>query len=172
MPQPSPSSSSSAWTTTPPPGTTDFIYVNYDNDDEQHSASQNATELLAPTPVPPSFLAEPTPTVALASSVAMVTPAGQTATTASLTTAVITPSGMSPAAGQPASSFPPTSPKMAKDSGGEVSYSIVGLDTDGTRGPQSHFVPPVRERTQNKRIQQLLNEKLRRPGRRRKHGAL
>ncbi|XP_019747547.1 A disintegrin and metalloproteinase with thrombospondin motifs 2-like [Hippocampus comes] len=175
MPQSSPSPSSSAWTTTPPPGTTDFIYVDYDDDDEQHLASQNAAELIAPTPVPPSFLAEPTPTVTLASSVATVTPTGQTAPTASLRTAVITPSGRSPAAGQRTSAFPPTSPNTAKDSGGEVSYGIVGLDTDGTRGPQSHFVPqvpPVRERTQNKRIQQLLNEKLRRPGRRRKHGAL
>ncbi|XP_051902351.1 A disintegrin and metalloproteinase with thrombospondin motifs 2-like isoform X2 [Hippocampus zosterae] len=174
MPQPSPSPGSGAGTTTPPPGTTDFIYVDYD-DDEQHSASQNAAELMAPTPVPPSFLAEPTPTVALASSVATVTPTGQAAPTASLRTAVVTPGERSPAVGQRTSSFPPTSPKMAKDPGAEVSYGIVGLDADGTRGPQSHFVPrvpPVRERTQNKRIQQLLNEKLRRPGRRRKHGAL
>lgn len=54
----------------------------------------------------------------------------------------------------------------------EVSYRIVGVDGDAARG-QSYFVPrmpPFRERTQNKRIQELLNEKrrqdlLRRPGR-------
>lgn len=46
----------------------------------------------------------------------------------------------------------------------EVSYRIVGLDGDKSKGQQSYFVPrmpPVRERTQNKRIQQLLNEKRR-----------
>lgn len=46
----------------------------------------------------------------------------------------------------------------------EVSYKIVGLDGDNSKGQQSYFVPrmpPVRERTQNKRIQQLLNEKRR-----------
>lgn len=46
----------------------------------------------------------------------------------------------------------------------EVSYRIVGLDGGNSKGQQSYFVPqmpPVRERTQNKRIQQLLNEKRR-----------
>ncbi|XP_071362289.1 A disintegrin and metalloproteinase with thrombospondin motifs 2-like [Trachinotus anak] len=46
----------------------------------------------------------------------------------------------------------------------EVPYRIVGLDGDITRGQQSYFVPrmpPFRERTQNKRIQELLNEKRR-----------
>uniref|UniRef100_A0A3Q3XB25 Uncharacterized protein n=1 Tax=Mola mola TaxID=94237 RepID=A0A3Q3XB25_MOLML len=46
----------------------------------------------------------------------------------------------------------------------EVSYRIVGLDGDISRGQQNYFVPrmpPFRERTQNKRIQQLLNEKRR-----------
>ncbi|AWO99730.1 putative disintegrin and metalloproteinase with thrombospondin motifs 2-like [Scophthalmus maximus] len=46
----------------------------------------------------------------------------------------------------------------------EVSYQIVGLDGDVARGQQNFFVPrmpPFRERTQNKRIQELLNEKRR-----------
>uniref|UniRef100_A0A8P4K226 A disintegrin and metalloproteinase with thrombospondin motifs 2 n=1 Tax=Dicentrarchus labrax TaxID=13489 RepID=A0A8P4K226_DICLA len=46
----------------------------------------------------------------------------------------------------------------------EVPYRIVGLDGDITKGQQNYFVPrmpPFRERTQNKRIQQLLNEKRR-----------
>ncbi|KAM9788835.1 A disintegrin and metalloproteinase with thrombospondin motifs 2-like [Neosynchiropus ocellatus] len=49
----------------------------------------------------------------------------------------------------------------------EVSYRIIGLDSDNTKGQQSVFVsrmPRTRERTQNKRIQELLNEK-RRQGR-------
>lgn len=64
-------------------------------------------------------------------------------------------------------------PKKDNNSVDEVSYRIVGLDGDNSKGQQSYFVPrmpPVRERTQNKRIQQLLNEKrrqdvLRRTGR-------
>ncbi|XP_077360516.1 A disintegrin and metalloproteinase with thrombospondin motifs 2-like isoform X1 [Festucalex cinctus] len=177
--QPSPSPTSSAWTVTPPPSTTDFIYVDYD---DEYSASQDGAKRVTPTSVPPFFLTEPTPTVAMLTSVTTVTATGQTSLRPSLRTSddVITPSGRKPAAAAAAaaaagrsSSFPPTSPKMGKDLGGEVSYGIVGLD--GSRGPQSHFVPrvpPVRERTQNKRIQQLLNEKQQRPGRRRKHGAL
>uniref|UniRef100_A0A4W6E7F8 ADAM metallopeptidase with thrombospondin type 1 motif, 2a n=1 Tax=Lates calcarifer TaxID=8187 RepID=A0A4W6E7F8_LATCA len=59
----------------------------------------------------------------------------------------------------------------------EVPYRIVGLDGDIARGQQNYFVPrmpPVRERTQNKRIQELLNEKrrqdlLRRPSKSREH---
>lgn len=46
----------------------------------------------------------------------------------------------------------------------EVQYRIVGLDGDATKGQQNYFVPrmpPFRERTHNKRIQQLLNEKRR-----------
>ncbi|XP_051793849.1 A disintegrin and metalloproteinase with thrombospondin motifs 2-like [Acanthochromis polyacanthus] len=69
-------------------------------------------------------------------------------------------------------SFFPLS-KKDKNSVDEVPYRIVGLDSDTTRGQQNYFVPqmpPFRERTQNKRIQQLLNEKrrqelLRRPSR-------
>lgn len=76
-----------------------------------------------------------------------------------------------------AASSPPPSffrlPKKDNNSVDEVSYRIVGLDGDSSKGQQSYFVPrmpPVRERTQNKRIQQLLNEKrrqgvLRRTGR-------
>lgn len=63
--------------------------------------------------------------------------------------------------------------KQENNSVDEVSYRIVGLDGEITRGQHNYFVPrmpPVRERTQNKRIQQLLNEKrrqdlLRRSGR-------
>lgn len=66
-----------------------------------------------------------------------------------------------------ATSSPPsffTLPKKDNNSVDEVSYKIVGLDGDNSKGQQSYFVPrmpPVRERTQNKRIQQLLNEKRR-----------
>lgn len=66
-----------------------------------------------------------------------------------------------------ATSSPPSFfrlPKKDNNSVDEVSYRIVGLDGDNSRGQQSYFVPrmpPVRERTQNKRIQQLLNEKRR-----------
>ncbi|KAM9846472.1 A disintegrin and metalloproteinase with thrombospondin motifs 2-like [Aulostomus maculatus] len=57
-------------------------------------------------------------------------------------------------------------PSVKKDNNSvdEVSYRIVGLDGDITRGQQNYFVPrmpPSRERTQNKRIQELLNEKRR-----------
>lgn len=55
-------------------------------------------------------------------------------------------------------------PKKDNNSVDEVSYRIVGLDGDNSKGQQSYFVPrmpPVRERTLNKRIQQLLNEKRR-----------
>lgn len=60
-------------------------------------------------------------------------------------------------------SFFPLS-KSENNSVDEVSYRIVGLDSEITRGQHNYFVPrmpPVRERTQNKRIQQLLNEKRR-----------
>lgn len=61
------------------------------------------------------------------------------------------------------SSFFPLS-KKENNSVDEVPYRIVGLDGDVTRGQANYFVPrmpPFRERTQNKRIQQLLNEKRR-----------
>ncbi|XP_032364423.1 A disintegrin and metalloproteinase with thrombospondin motifs 2, partial [Etheostoma spectabile] len=67
--------------------------------------------------------------------------------------------------------FPPTPPPGGRENNSvdEVPYRIVGLDGGvGGRGQQNYFVPrrtpPPRERTQNKRIQQLLNEKRRREG--------
>ncbi|KAK5928729.1 hypothetical protein CesoFtcFv8_000308, partial [Champsocephalus esox] len=60
------------------------------------------------------------------------------------------------------SSFFQLSSKKENNSVDEVPYRIAGLD--GDRAQQNYFVPrmpPVRERTQNKRIQQLLNEKRR-----------
>ncbi|XP_040907946.1 A disintegrin and metalloproteinase with thrombospondin motifs 2-like [Toxotes jaculatrix] len=54
--------------------------------------------------------------------------------------------------------------KKENNSVDEVPYRIVGLDGDISRGQQNFFVPrmpPFRERTQNKRIQELLNEKRR-----------
>lgn len=60
-------------------------------------------------------------------------------------------------------SFFPLS-KRENNSVDEVQYRIVGLDGDITRGQQNYFVPrmpPFRERTQNRRIQQLLNERRR-----------
>lgn len=64
----------------------------------------------------------------------------------------------------PLSSAPPPSRRKEKNSVDEVSYRIVGLDPEISRGQQSYFVPrmpPFRERTQNKRIQELLNERRR-----------
>lgn len=63
----------------------------------------------------------------------------------------------------PSSSFLPLS-KKENNSVDEVQYGIVGLDGDVSRGQQNYFVPrmpPFHERTHNKRIQQLLNEKRR-----------
>ncbi|XP_057677390.1 A disintegrin and metalloproteinase with thrombospondin motifs 2-like [Corythoichthys intestinalis] len=167
-PQQSPSPSSTAWTATSPPSTTDFIYVDYE--DDEHLTTWEAASLIPTTQATPLFLTEPPPTVATLTYLAKATTTGQTSQPPSreMTEEVVTPVGRS-------SSFPTTTVMIAKDSAGEVSYGIVGLDADGTRGPKSHFVPqmaPVRKRTQNKRIQELLNKKLRRPGRRRKHGAL
>lgn len=57
-----------------------------------------------------------------------------------------------------------TPSKKENNSVDEVPYQIVGLDRELSRGQHSYFVPrlpPFRERTQNKRIQQLLNEKRR-----------
>lgn len=67
------------------------------------------------------------------------------------------------ATSSPPPSFFPFS-KRDNNSVDEVSYRIVGVDGDMSRGQQNYFVPrmpPFRERTQNKRIQQLLNEKRR-----------
>lgn len=58
----------------------------------------------------------------------------------------------------------PTPSKKENNSVDEVPYQIVGLDRELGRGQHSYFVPklpPFREKTQNKRIQQLLNEKRR-----------
>ncbi|KAM6984252.1 A disintegrin and metalloproteinase with thrombospondin motifs 2-like [Tautogolabrus adspersus] len=71
------------------------------------------------------------------------------------------------------SSFIPLS-KKENNSVDEVPYRIVGLDGDISRGQQNHFVPrmpPFRERTQNKRIQQLLNERRRKDLLRRSDGS-
>lgn len=57
-----------------------------------------------------------------------------------------------------------TPSKKENNSVDEVPYQIVGLDRELSRGQHSYFVPrlpPFREKTQNKRIQQLLNEKRR-----------
>ena len=66
-------------------------------------------------------------------------------------------------------SLEPALSKRENNSVDEVPYRIVGLDGGDGRGQQNYFVPrrtpPLRERTQNKRIQQLLNEKRHREGR-------
>ncbi|XP_072231244.1 A disintegrin and metalloproteinase with thrombospondin motifs 2-like [Leuresthes tenuis] len=62
---------------------------------------------------------------------------------------------------EPASS-PILLSKKENNSVDEVQYRIVGMVGDGVRVQQNYFVPrmpPLRERTQNKRIQQLLKEK-------------
>lgn len=66
----------------------------------------------------------------------------------------------------PATSSPSFIPLSKKENNSvdEVPYRIVGLDADATKEEQNYFVPrmpPLRERTQNKRIQELLNEKRR-----------
>ncbi|CAK6982797.1 LOW QUALITY PROTEIN: A disintegrin and metalloproteinase with thrombospondin motifs 2-like [Scomber scombrus] len=83
-------------------------------------------------------------------------------------------SQLNPSETEPTPPPPPLGPSSQRDNNSvdEVSYRIVGVDGDITR-QQSYFVPrmpPFRERTQNKRIQELLNEKrrqdlLRRPSR-------
>lgn len=58
----------------------------------------------------------------------------------------------------------PTPSKKENNSVDEVPYQIVGLDRELSRGQHNYFVPrlpPFREKTQNKRIQELLNEKRR-----------
>lgn len=88
------------------------------------------------------------------------------------------PRGATPTPATPSSSsssFPfSREEKKENNSVDEVPYRIVGLDGEFSRtGHQNYFVPrmpPFRERTQNKRIQELLNEKrrqelLQRPGR-------
>lgn len=58
----------------------------------------------------------------------------------------------------------PNLTKKENNSVDEVPYQIVGLDRELSRGQHSFFVPRLplfREKTQNKRIQQLLNEKRR-----------
>uniref|UniRef100_A0A672FXN5 ADAM metallopeptidase with thrombospondin type 1 motif, 2 n=1 Tax=Salarias fasciatus TaxID=181472 RepID=A0A672FXN5_SALFA len=65
-----------------------------------------------------------------------------------------------------AGSSPSFFPLVKKDNNSvdEVPYQIVGLDGEVGRSQQNYFVPRmprIRERTHNKRIQQLLNEKRR-----------
>uniref|UniRef100_A0A667Y3M9 ADAM metallopeptidase with thrombospondin type 1 motif 2 n=1 Tax=Myripristis murdjan TaxID=586833 RepID=A0A667Y3M9_9TELE len=100
----------------------------------------------------------------------------------SSTTSLVTPETMSsPFRTSGVPEFPTTlatttwaDEKKENNSVDEVPYRIVGLDGEFSRtGHQNYFVPrmpPFRERTQNKRIQELLNEKrrqelLQRPGR-------
>ncbi|XP_054610510.1 A disintegrin and metalloproteinase with thrombospondin motifs 2-like [Dunckerocampus dactyliophorus] len=184
-PSPTSGTTPATLTQTALPKSTDFVYVDYGDYDEYFSYEDAA--LVTSTPpdrktAPPYFLVETTPTVAMVTIDAQtsLTPLMETSvaphseTTQWATSADITVRGRSlkpngTGVEHQTSAFLPKSPKKENNSMSEVSYGIVGLDSDTTRGQQSYFVPrkpPFRERTQNKRIQELLNEKLKRPGRR------
>ncbi|XP_077596400.1 A disintegrin and metalloproteinase with thrombospondin motifs 2-like [Stigmatopora nigra] len=145
---------STAWTTTLPPSTTDFIYVNYEDDE---LSGTRETTLHPPAQSPPVFPREPTPTVATLSYVTATDPTSPARQT---TEETVTPVGLS------------TSQTTVKDVAGEVSYGIVGLDTEGSKIPQSHFVPQMASIQKHKRIREILNERRRKHGRPHKHGAL
>uniref|UniRef100_A0A3B4H6X0 A disintegrin and metalloproteinase with thrombospondin motifs 2-like n=1 Tax=Pundamilia nyererei TaxID=303518 RepID=A0A3B4H6X0_9CICH len=90
-------------------------------------------------------------------------PPGPTAAVPSVMSFVTSSPPPRPELALPSSSFFSLS-KKENNSVDEVQYQIVGLDSDVSRGQQNYFVPrmpQVHERTHNKRIQQLLNEKRR-----------
>ncbi|XP_059207613.1 A disintegrin and metalloproteinase with thrombospondin motifs 2-like [Centropristis striata] len=154
-------------TTTTPPATVPVVTAE----------AQSPAPVPAGTPVVPEFPATTSDNpddIITATSSPNRTPGGQNLQT-----------DTEPTPTSSSSSFFPLS-KKENNSVDEVQYRIVGLDADVTRGQQNYFVPripPARERTQNKRIQQLLNEKrrkdqLKRPSRSRegrtdrRHGGL
>ncbi|KAM3869026.1 A disintegrin and metalloproteinase with thrombospondin motifs 2 [Diretmus argenteus] len=165
------SRSSTSYAATPPPtsrsSTTDFVYVEYEDYYEYSTVTTDGQDpplLSVRTSAIPEF-----PT--------------SLATTAWADVDDIMREGltMTPDTQEPKTNLtetkptPPTFPfsspsperreeKKENNSVDEVPYGIVGLDGDISRSHQNHFVPrmpPFRERTQNKRIQELLNEKRR-----------
>lgn len=171
---------------------TDFVYVDYDHYDEYSSYEDlsipstdviptSGTTTTSTTTTQPVKTASTdslkrisaVPTEPTTSQHSTPTPVRMSAATVSadpddIITATLSPNKTS--AGRSLQMNLTTSPsffplsKSENNSVDEVSYRIVGLDGDITRGQQNYFVPrmpPVRERTQNKRIQQLLNEKRR-----------
>ncbi|XP_075939431.1 A disintegrin and metalloproteinase with thrombospondin motifs 2-like [Anarhichas minor] len=141
---------------TPPPtsrSSTDFVYVEYDDYNEylsyEHTLIIPTTTTATTTRRPrktasPHLFKKKTPTMPPV-----------TADPDDIITATSSSGGRSLQTEATSSSFP-------NNSVDEVPYRVVGLDGDVTRG-QNQFVrmPPIGERTQNKRIQQLLNEKRR-----------
>ncbi|XP_028322105.1 A disintegrin and metalloproteinase with thrombospondin motifs 2-like isoform X2 [Gouania willdenowi] len=125
---------------TPAPDGSHFVYVDYDEYYEDPNTVGSSSS--APTVAPPLTFEEP--------------PIKHTTThlpdffSLSAATDDITTTSSS-------SSLSPL-PEKRNSQSEEVLYRIVGLDSVQTQ--QSYFVPRIRERTQNQRIQQLLNEKL------------
>lgn len=180
-------------TVTPPPtsgSSTDFVYVDYDHYDEYSSyedlsipstdviptpgtTTTSATSATTTQPVKMASRISAAPTEPTTSQHSTPTPVRMSATAVSADPDDVIAATLSPnktSEGRSLEMNLTTSPsffplsKSENNSVDEVSYRIVGLDGDITRGQQNYFVPrmpPVRERTQNKRIQQLLNEKRR-----------
>lgn len=176
-------------TVTPPPtsgSSTDFVYVDYDHYDEYSSyedLSIPSTDVIptSGTTTTSTTTTQPVKTASTDSlkriSAAPTEPTSQHSTPTPVRMSAdpddIINTTLSPnktSEGRSLQMNLTTSPsffplsKSENNSVDEVSYRIVGLDGDITRGQQNYFVPrmpPVRERTQNKRIQQLLNEKRR-----------
>ncbi|XP_034033452.1 A disintegrin and metalloproteinase with thrombospondin motifs 2-like [Thalassophryne amazonica] len=174
------SASDSDITRTPPPtftatpaptsrgSTTDFTYVEYE-DYEQFSSYEDSPPPTTTSPVPsaPEFHStalwvEPDDVIRGGPSVTNRTSGGRSHK--------VRVTGSKPSTSLPFSSSM-TLTRADEKKENEVPYRVFGLDTD--RSQQSVFVPrmpPFHERTQNKRIQELLNEKRRqdvlsRPGR-------
>ncbi|TKS83449.1 disintegrin and metalloproteinase with thrombospondin motifs 2 [Collichthys lucidus] len=172
-----------------PRSSTDFVYVEYDDYDEYSSYEDPSIPSTAPDIIPTTTTSTTTTTTTTTTSTTTSTttttrrhlpiPEFPTTTMSADPDNIITTTS-SPnqtSGGQSlqtkitrteptpttSSSFFSLS-KKENNSVDEVPYRIVGWDTDINKGQQNYFVPrmpPFRERTQNKRIQQLLNEKRR-----------
>lgn len=174
MSSPPPSS-----TVTPAPTSNrDFVYVEYDDYSdyssyEDPSVSSESLDLVptttkTKTAAPESFRKKTAPTSVPRDPVG--SPVRTFLEFLTTTLAYLNDIRTPPPGGDLLTEPPPTSPyfvplsRKENNPGDEVTYRIVGLDSDATRGQQNYFVPrlpPMRERTHNKRIQELLNEKRR-----------
>ncbi|KAM6907099.1 A disintegrin and metalloproteinase with thrombospondin motifs 2-like [Xenentodon cancila] len=170
-------------TLTPPPTSTDFVYVDYDDNYYEFSSYEEPPLFSEPADVSTSTMTTTTPrspkrtapTLLFkrrpgpSATVAMVTVTPVPAMTPAIPDFPTTgsPGGRSlrrktSLTGPPLSSSFPLSKNKKNKSVDEVQYRIVGVNSDTMREQQNYFVPrmpPFRERTQNKRIQQLLKEK-------------
>nr|XP_061818785.1 A disintegrin and metalloproteinase with thrombospondin motifs 2-like [Nerophis lumbriciformis] len=172
-----PPTKSATLTLTPPTNTTDFIYVDYD-DYEDYSSYEDAAVVTSTTPGVKNMVNVKGQSSLRPLNWTSVAPHSETAQRHDdVITATSSPDRTTGEGDLKPhwTDFKPRtsamlakSPKKENNSMGEVSYGIVGLDSHATKGQRSYFVPRMRsfrERTQNKRIQELLNEKRRRPGR-------